>query len=359
MIRKTYLYVMFLTAILFMAGCAVHQWPEPRLVPPDPEPDSVRQVTIRLHYESDLWLWEHLYDPKLEKPEELYPDSGVDSEHPGTSAVYSNEISSGVMSIRLRVYNVGNTDDIIQEHIIDHELSAGYDCEVALELTSGNYEVAVWSHLLESSDVAPFYEPANFSTIYILDDNYCGNTDYRDGYCGRSSFAITKEESIGTYNCDVVMRRPMGKFEFVTTDLSEFLDRETERRSLSVPAGIDDYRVIISYPYYYPNAYNMIADDIASGSGYSFETKMTVTGTSEASLGFDYVFIKNIRDGAVQAQVSVYDIDGTCVAASRVIMVPIRRDHHTVLRGTFLSMDSEGGVGVNPDYDGDHNVTIP
>lgn len=355
MIRKIYIYAILLTAIVLITGCAVHQWPEPK-------PQPAGRVKIVLHYEPDFWVWEHMYDPRQEYPEQLYPDSGTDPEHPGTSYVYSNLLSMGVMRVCIKVFNAGNTDKCIMEHIFDRDLSEGdgYDCEAELELDGGNYEVAVWSHLLENTGKAPYYEPGDFRSIYIIDDNYCGSTDYRDGFRGRQTFSLPAEPVAGTeYRCEVEMRRPMGKFEFVTTDLSEFLDRETERRSLPTRANAEDYRVVVSYPYYYPNAYNIIADDIASGSGYGFETRMTVTGQSEASIGFDYVFIKNIQDGAVQASVSVFDLGGVCVANSRVIMIPIRRDHHTLLRGAFLSMDAEGGVGVIPDYDGDHNVTMP
>ena len=355
MIRKSYLYVMFLMSILG-CGCAVHQFPEPK----EPEQEIPKRMTIRLHFEPDFWLWEHLYDPKIGTPEELYPDSETDSEHPGTSGVYSNVLESGEMAISLKVYNAGNPDSRVAELALKRNVAGGYDCEMDVELLGGNYEVAVWGHLLEHSDFAPFYEPTDFSSVSIIDENYYGNTDYRDAFRGRTSFTLPVEnDKEAEYHCDVEMRRPMGKFEFVTTDLSEFLDRETERRALSTRATTDDYRVVISYPYYYPNAYNVITDDIASGSGYSFETKMSVTGVSEASMGFDYVFIKNISEGAVQAQVAVLDLDGNRVANSQVIMIPIRRDYHTVLRGAFLSMDANGGVGVNPDYDGDHNVTIP
>ena len=352
MIRMIYAF-MAVAAVMLSGGCRVHQWPEPK-----PVPEAT--VKICLRYETDFYVWEHIYDPKGEAPEQMYPDSGVDADHPGTSYRYDNEQSSGVMRICLRLYEAGKGAEGMKEYIIDRDAAEGYDCEVELSPGGGNYEVAVWSQLLEYADDAPFYDAADFRSIYIVNDNYRGSTDYRDAFSGRSAFSLPDKPAEGAeYVCEVEMRRPMGKFEFVTTDLSEFLDRETERRALSTRASVDDYRVVIAYPYYYPNGYNMEADDIASGSGYRFDTVMTVTGVSEASMGFDYVFIKNIRDGAVQAQVSVWDMEGTCVANSRVIMVPIRRDWHTVLRGAFLSMDADGGVGVDPDYDGDHNVTYP
>ncbi|MCH5335772.1 MAG: hypothetical protein J1D86_08255 [Alistipes sp.] len=354
---RTFIFMILAAAYLLLTGCDVHQWPECR-------PDPYKRVTVRLRFDPDLYLWEHYYDPKREYPEEVYPDAAVDDRHPGTTEVYSNALSTGEMFISLKVYNAGNNDNSVAEYTFTRDLALGYDCDVEIELLDGSYEMVVWSHLLEDSYAASYYEPGDFRGVYIIGDNYCGSTDYRDCFRGRAPFSFPvvevadDDDDVTEYLCEVDMRRPLGKFEFVTTDLTEFLDREAERRGLSTRADIDDYRVVISYPYYYPNAYSIITDDITSDSGYLFETKMTVTGQSEASMGFDYVFIKNIPDGAVQAQVAVFDLAGNRVANSQVIMVPIRRDHHTLLRGTFLSMDAKGGVGVNPDYDGDHNVTM-
>ena len=354
MTRKIHFTALLLTALLVAVGCDVHQWPEPK----EPSPESPDPVTLRLRYGPDFWVWRHLYDPKQdEHPVEMYPDSDFDPAHPGTTSVYDNTLSSGLMKVGVKVYRSGNLSNCIAEYEFVREVSEGYDCEVDIELEQGDYEVVAWSQLLEGAGSAPFYEASDFRGIGIIGENYRGSTDHRDAFRGRTSLGFPGGSvSSGEKVFEVQMRRPMGKFEFETIDLSEFLDNETRRRSLSTRAKAEDYTVVISYPLYYPNGYNAVSDDIASDSGYRFETKMTVTGESEASMGFDYVFINNITDGAVQAQVSVYDLAGEQVAHSQTIMIPIRRDHHTILRGAFLTMNANGGVGIDPDYDGDHNV---
>ena len=40
------------------------------------------------------------------------------------------------------------------------------------------------------------------------------------------------------------------------------------------------------------------------------------------------------------------------------IRVPLRRSVHTVVRGSFLLSDASGGMGIDPGYDGDHNMTF-
>ena len=120
----------------------------------------------------------------------------------------------------------------------------------------------------------------------------------------------------------------------------------------------EDYRVVISFPGYYPSSYSAMDDYLEnSSSGVAFATQMTVTGVGMASLGFDYVMLNNILSGGVQARVDVYRLDGTRVAGSKTIDIPMRRDYHTLLRGAFLSMEGSGGVGIDPGFNGDHNIT--
>ncbi|MCH5330194.1 MAG: hypothetical protein J1E04_04445 [Alistipes sp.] len=349
MMRILYKYVLAVAALSF-GGCHVHQWPEMNKQP--------NYITLQLHYEPDFWVWEHLYDPKQDEyPVEMYPDSDFDTLHPGTTSVYDNTVLSSLMDVRVKFYSSGNMSNCVAEYNFTRDAAEGYDCEVNIELPGGSYEVVVWSQLLSDSGSVPFYEASDLRGVSIIDGNYRGSTDYRDGFRGRVDFELPEEPEFPEERiCEVEMRRPMGKFEFVTTDLAEFLDRETVRRNLQTRAKIEDYDVVISYPYYYPNGYNAVYDDIASNSGYRFTTRMTITGEEEASMGFDYVFINDIPDGHVQAQIAVFDTAGEPVSNSQTIMIPIRRDYHTVLRGAFLSMNANGGVGIDPGFDGDHNI---
>lgn len=344
--------LLLLAALLSLQGCAVHQWPEQK----EPLPESPGQVTLRLRYATDFWVWKHWYDPKQsDYPVEMYPDSEFDPGHPGTTAVYDNALPSGFLEVNVKIYASENLSVSVAERSFRYDVSDGYDCALEMELPKGSYEVVAWAHLLETEDGTPFYDAADIRAVRIIDENYRGGTDYRDAFRGRAAFDLADTDGL----CVVEMHRPKGKLEFETIDLSEFLDRETERRQLSTRAKAEDYEVVISYPYYYPNGYNAVADDIASGSGYRFASRMTLTGESTASMGFDYIFINDIDNGRVQAQVTVFDHAGVQVAGSQTISVPIRRDSHTLLRGAFLSINASGGVGVDPDYDGDHNITVP
>ena len=369
-------FVSLLLVVLTLAACDVHQWPElhpdnpdvpnypdvpnnPDVPngPDDPIDPDIPKMTIpmRLEYETDFYLWEHKYDPLLGKVEEENPSLSLFPDYPGTSDKYDNTQPSGILQVYAKVYSA-STSQCVSVQNYTFNIDGTYDTDFELEIpNSGIYDIVVWTHIAEDEAAVPFYNPANFNQVHIITDNYKGNTDYRDGYRGKIRIDAATEIN-GRYI--VLMNRPMGKFELITTDLSEFLDRETEARRLYTRARPEDYRVVISFPMYYPASYSAIDDRLENSyTGMSFETQMTVTGDSEASLGFEYVMLNNISDGAVQTQVNVYRLDGTRVAGSSMFTIPMRRDHHTLLRGAFLSTEGNGGVGIDPGFNGDHNIT--
>lgn len=337
-----------------LSGCCIHQWPEQEI-----EPDDGRvPVRLHLHYEPDLWLWEHLYDPKTGEIVEAHADEAVDDEHPGTTDRYSGQCDHGTMRYLLRFYKPGNVDSFTEEISFKRNVNGGYDCDTLLYLEPGGYDVAVWSDLYETNESEPFYDASNFLNICVQLDDYSACTDYRDAYRGYQQILVMPSDaSDDIQEAYIDMRRPMAKFEFVTTDLSEFLESETTRRQLPTRAMAEDYIVKMVYANYLPSAYSAIDDRLVdSSTGVSFPSSLTVTGDSEASMGFDFVMINDIPNAAVAVQVQVYDMEGRQVAVSRVIPVPLRRNHHTLLRGAFLTVGGSGGVNIDPTYDGDYNL---
>lgn len=357
---KTFIACSTLVALLaLLSSCDVHQFPDEK------EPDlPVETVKVPLHlvFDTDFYVWEHKYDPVTGKIVEEHPDANEFANHPGATSKYDNTITEGVMDIFVKAYldeTKGSRSDV---PVLEKEFTFilgndTYDRDLEIDLPVGqNYKLAVWGHLRHHENAGHFYDASNFNKVSIIGSNYSGNTDYRDGFAGKINLD-TYEVSSDAYT--VNMRRPMGKYEFITLDLSEFLDRETSRRSKTTRASADEYNVIISFTYYYPSSYSLLDDRLENSvAGVNFQTKMTVTGTSEASLGFEYVMLNNIKDAAVQTKVDVYDPSYTHVAGSTTLTIPMGRDVHTVLRGYFLSEEGEGGIGIDPDFDGEFNLTM-
>ena len=169
------------------------------------------------------------------------------------------------------------------------------------------------------------------------------------------------------------MQRPLAKFEFVTNDVVEFIDKESTRiaskangnKSASADdtptraVNIEDYKVVFYYVGFMPHAYSMYTDKpVDSSTGVMFESTLKKLSDSEASMGFDYVFV-NGKKSAVTVQIGIYDNEGTQLSLTEPIEVPLKRSHHTIMTGMFLMSEGSGGVTINPDFDGDHNLIFP
>jgi hypothetical protein len=162
------------------------------------------------------------------------------------------------------------------------------------------------------------------------------------------------------------MSRPLAKFSFVSTDLQKFIDKELDARNRNASRGdedsrsldLDDYKVMFYYNGFMPCAYNMFTyKPNDSKVGVNFESRITVTEKSEALLGFDYVFV-NGTEATASIILALFDEDGKEIFTSNPIPVPIKSARHTIMRGEFLTTDTSGGIGINPDFDGEYNFEI-
>ena len=343
------LYLIMCLPILFLSACDVHEWPE--------TPEFVK-MHLRLNYETDMTEWEHLYD-------------GISVFEQGYGETYDNHRDYGKIRYIVRTYPVSEkmrtTSDYTQEFVFTKDISEGYDHEVTLDLLPGNYNVMVWSDLVQTSGDSHFYNADNFAEIRLQGDHK-GNNDYRDAFRGTNNITLVADivEHLPD-TLDIVMQRPLAKFEFITNDLQEFIDKEIEylkkeaaTRGENAPTRVDTdkYKVVFHYSGFMPNTYNINTDKpIDSATGVMFESRLGILNDNEASLGFDYVFV-NGKEAGVSVQIGLYDGEDRQIALSEPIDVSLRRSYHTILRGSFLMQQATGGIVINPDFDGNHNIVI-
>ena len=254
---KKVLYFVVCLPMLLVSACDVHELPE--------TPESVK-LLLRLNYETDMTEWQHLYDGESVIAEEL-----------GDS--YDNRCGHGKIRYVVRVYNSSEKQRVAQEHayefIFTRDIADGYSHEVMLDLPPGNYSFMVWSDLKMNSGDDCFYNADNFAEI-TLQGKHKGNTDYRDAFRGTSSIELVSDIMKRLpYTLDIAMQRPLAKFEFVTCDVMEFIDKEMNRIAskgggdnsavtddASRGVNIEDYRVVFYYVGFMPHAYNLYADII-------------------------------------------------------------------------------------------------
>ncbi len=352
-----------LIAVLFsalcMAGCDVHEFPE--------VPESMEfKTNVNYHLDFTGFIrWDHLYDDGIYEI--------------GFGEKYQNIHNQGIVRYIIRAYPKSEKQrtlpDYFKEYVFTRDISDGYDFDFTLDLPPGNYTIMVWSDFIRDSGDSYFYNADNFAEITLQGDHH-GNNDYRDAFCGVADVVLPADiTDHGDIILDVNMQRPLAKYEFITTDLSEFINKEQTRAEEKIRAqgeskspgndavetrvNAEDYRVVIYYVGFMPNAYSMFTDKpVDSATGVLFESKLNSLSETEASVGFDYVFVDGI-ESAVTVQIGIYDNEGTQLSLTEPIEVPLRRSHHTVMRGMFLMSEASGGVSIDPGFDGDYNLMFP
>lgn len=339
----------FIIIIGVLTACNVHEWPE--------LPEQV-SFHLKLKYETDMTEWHHFFD-------------GSSIVEIGYGDTYDNHQEYGQIRYIVRAYPLSEkqraTSDYRHEFVFTKNIGDGYDHEVTLDLPAGNYTLMVWSDLVKYSADTPFYQAANFAEITLRGEHQA-NTDHRDAFKGSGNIQLVAdivEHIPETY--EIVMQRPLAKYEFVTTDLLEFINKEYEfllkeaaSRGETPPTRVntDDYEVVLYYSGYMPNAYNMNTDKpVDSMMGILYDSALNVLNENEASLGFDYVFVGNYKS-AVTIQIGLYDKEGRQVALTNPLNIPLQRTHHTILKGSFLMQDASGGIVIDPEFDGDINIEI-
>lgn len=336
-----------------MASCDVHEFPD--------IPERVA-FHLRLNYDTDMTEWKHLYD-------------GENMIEEGLGNTYYNRRAYGNIRYVIRAYPLADkqrtSQDYAQEFVFTKDIAEGYNHEITLDLVPGNYNIMVWSDMVQHGSDTYFHDNTNFSEI-TLQGEHQGNNDYRDAFRGSNNITLTAdiiERAPDTL--DIAMQRPLAKYEFVTTDLTEFINKEQTRaeekrktrsgngEDISTKVNIEDYRVVFHYVGFMPNAYSMFTDKpVDSATGVLFESTLNSLSETEASVGFDYVFV-NGTESAVTVQIGIYDNEGTQLSLTGPIKVPLKRNRHTIMRGMFLMSEASGGVSINPEFEGDYNLVFP
>ncbi len=354
-------YIMIVLPFAFsMTSCDVHEFPE--------VPES-RGFQLNIKYNPDFTLfteWEHLYD-------------GVKMHEIGFGEKYQNIPNKGVIRYIIRAYPKSAKQRIkssyAKEFVFTRNIKDGYDCEFMLDLAPGNYTIMVWSDFIRHNGDTYSYDTDDFTKI-SLQGEHTGNNDYRDAFRGMADVVLPDDISEHkTIILDVDMQRPLAKYEFITMDLAEFIDKEYARaeekereQGASKAVGsddavtrvnIEDYKVIFYYYGFMQNTYNLHTDKhMDSSTGVFFESKLNRLSENEGTLGFDYVFA-NVPEPGVTVQIGVYDNENIQVALTEPIKIPLKRSHHTIIKGMFLSHKASGGVNISPEYAGDYNWIIP
>lgn len=354
----------WLLPLLLLTACNVHEWPE--------EGNEV-SLLLQLRFDTSWDEQDHFYTRGANGTR------GTVTKGEARSDVDARALGEYDMRYIIRAYAIDESGAVAttptREFVFSQMVMTDYDYTTEeLALPVGNYQLMAWADFVVPGTQSDMhYNSLDFTKI-SLTGTHTANTDYRDAFRGtlQAEFQGSIDER-EPQTLTIEMERPMAKFTFISNDLREFIDKEETRvnrnnrntksadtkDATTKAVDLNDYRVLFIYSGYMPNTYNMFTDrPVDVTSNVQFESALSKLNDDEASMGFDYVMV-NGGDASVEVTVGLFDAAGNQISMSDPIIVPLNRSVNTIMRGSFMMMEANGGVGIDPDFDGDYNVPIP
>lgn len=342
--KKTLLHLLIWVMSFFaVVGCRIHEFPEDRHQPVP--------FVLHLDFDAEMPLYKEIVHTRGDEIDTKNPHGEHDLRYLVNVYGSAADGKEERKPVRTFVFTKDELDDL--------------NNSVQIEVPQGEYTFRVWcDYVEEGSDSDKYYNTSDFSEIILADrENHSGSNDFRDAFRGSVKATVSAIKNEAT----VQMRRPMGKFKFVSTDLEVFVadavrkmsDKNQAFDKLLQSINFNDYYVVFRYAAFMPCSFNMFTDKPAdSWTNMSFRSMMTIGGENLTTMGFDYIFV-NGKETTLSIMLEVYDKDGEKISSTNPINVPIVRSKMTVVKGKFLTSMASGGVSINPGYDGDdYNVEI-
>ena len=360
------LFLIICLPLLSLMSCDVHEFPieeDKQLVP----------FSLHLDFTTEMPLYKEITMTRANKSETKAPVTQHSIRY--TVKAYRND------KTRVDSREADTTFVFTKSDIGDLNFTA------PLQLHEGVYDFQVWADYVDlNSSTDKYYDTSDFSEIILSDKkNHSGSNDCREAFRGYASATV---KNPAYYKGDVTasidnqayaeMRRPMGKFKFVSTDVDRFLtrvaqmmkekgmqmslkpesDSQPSNESIFQDIALEDFTVVFRYNLFMPCSYNMFTDKPAdSWTGVTFTSRMFTEDYKEMTLGYDYIFV-NGSETTLSISVEVYDMDGKLMSSTNPIDVPIVRNKLTIVKGEFLTSKASEGVVISPEFDGEYNIII-
>lgn len=230
---------------------------------------------------------------------------------------------------------------------------------VKMKLHARNYRLVVWSDYVKADtpDSDLYYNTESLVPLIPVRPAHTGNTPYKDAFAASLDLDLSpyRDEWNAQPSVDVALQRPVARYELVANDVAAFL-----RRVKSGEVEGSKFTARIKYTDYLPVGYNVL-DDVPKHSlmymQYTKSFPLPAEGTRELPLAFDYVFVAAGQASSILLEVEIVNERNETVATT-ALRVPCQRNQNTIVRGAFLTADPDGGIGFDPDYDGEVDLDV-
>lgn len=234
-------------------------------------------------------------------------------------------------------------------------------------LPAGDYKVAAFAACAE--DIyggGCMYDVDDLSAITFRNPEYEGALDLKECYDARFDIRLSSDLWYQAVEVQRTLTSPMGRLEIVSTDAEEFLTKAQGMPSAGPQppfvmdeSNWEEYRVRWDYVLYFPVGYNVLA-----GLPNKAETRVSFTSgiepVSEGSvlLGYDYVFV-NGEQTSVSVTLSLLDGEGELINTYSGLQATLYKGRTTVIYGEYLTQNRGSGIGIDPGFDGNIDITLP
>lgn len=227
-----------------------------------------------------------------------------------------------------------------------------------LKLHALEYTLMVWAdYVKDNAGTDVYYDTHNLASVACIAP-YTGSTDRRDCLYGTASIDLRpyRNKWNSHEQVSVNLVRPLAKYSIIATDVQKFLAKIGKKTA----ADLTSYTITFSYGFYFPLGFNALTGKPAqSQTGVTFTQPLTLPadGQEECCIGSDYVFV-NGQDSFVLLSMEIKDEAGKTVSRTTGLEVPYRRGYITTVRGPFLTNEMQGGITIDPGFDGNIDVDL-
>ncbi len=309
-----------------------------------PESPETRRVNLRVTHQLDWSLYDYV--------------------NPGRSSRTIDDDKWMWVEYLFEVHPAGTTETPLMRFREYVEYSDRLPMATVVELPPGEYDIWIWSQFFDpSTGEAPYFDTESFGAIK-LKGPYVGSTYQKDAHqgCVRVFVPSTTDAQVDL-NYSVELTRPLTAHAFIATDVDEFIEMETKRRSVeerenTVEIDFSKYTAKVIHTGYMINEYSMYRSrPTDSALGVTFTSPLEVTPDGEVLIAYDTLFI-NGEESTLSLGIEIYDPDGKLVSTVGNITIPTKLNRGTIVRGDFLTSKASGGIGIDKDFEGDFNIEI-
>lgn len=276
---------------------------------------------------------------------------------PGTDQTFFQVPDTVMHRFVVEAYN-SDREVVNRQVFYDDDLaSTSFSVPVTMRLHAKPYRIVVWSDYVRVSDPdAQLYYNADILTPVVNNGNYRANTNAKDSFSGYVDIDLLgyADQWNAKVEANIALSRPMGRYQLIATDVEAFKRRLAEGAIKGTA-----FTARIKYASYLSVGFNCYDQVRKHSLNYMTYTTTLAKNMSEPqlSLGFDYLFISPDENLEVPVEIEIVNENSESVSRS-FVNLPVTRNMNTVIKGRFLTSTADGGLNIDPGFDGDITVDV-